>query len=337
MADLPDHPPPGSEPPERPSSLPLPARLLGGGARGARRVAQVTGLERTVEAVTEEAIVRAVESPAVERALARVLRGPVVEEAMQDAMNSAAVERALTDALDSELVDNVWRRLLASDEAQQLVERIAEAPELRSAIAAQSVGFLDDIRRQVRKAARRLDDVVERIARRLFRRPRRVAPPEFAGLITRGLAVAVDIGILNVFFLAISALIAIVASLFVSGNVAAPAVAAGLATWVIAGGIYAVAFWALASQTPGMRFLGIRLEVAGSPQIGARVAFRRLLGTVLAVIPVFLGFLGVILSERRHGLNDRIAHTDVLYMPFEREAPWAAAEDATSDIAATGR
>jgi hypothetical protein len=213
----------------------------------------VTGLERTVEAVTEEAIVRAVESPAVERALARVLRGPVVEEAMQDAMNSAAVERALTDALDSELVDNVWRRLLASDEAQQLVERIAEAPELRSAIAAQSVGFLDDIRRQVRKAARRLDDVVERIARRLFRRPRRVAPPEFAGLITRGLAVAVDIGILNVFFLAISALIAIVASLFVSGNVAAPAVAAGLATWVIAGGIYAVAFWALASQTPGMR------------------------------------------------------------------------------------
>src|SRR5437764_5727493 len=113
MAEPPGREPrgPGAPEPAR-RSLPLPARLLGGGARGARRVAQVTGVERTVEAVTEEAILRAVESPAVERALARVLKGPVVEEAMQDAVSSAAVERALTDALDSELVDNVWRRLL---------------------------------------------------------------------------------------------------------------------------------------------------------------------------------------------------------------------------------
>src|SRR5438067_5239923 len=115
MAVPPARPPLDPESPERRRRrLPLPARLIGGGARGARRVAQATGIERTVETVTEEAIVRAVESPAVERALARVLRGPVVEEAMQDAVSSAAVERALTGALDSELVDNVWRRLLAS-------------------------------------------------------------------------------------------------------------------------------------------------------------------------------------------------------------------------------
>ena len=46
MVDPPDHAPPGSEPPERSGRpLPLPARLLGGGARGARRVAQATGIE----------------------------------------------------------------------------------------------------------------------------------------------------------------------------------------------------------------------------------------------------------------------------------------------------
>jgi uncharacterized RDD family membrane protein YckC len=285
-------------------------------------VAQATGIERTVEAVTEEAIVRAIESPAVERALARVLKGPAVEEAMQDAVNSAAVERALTDALDSELVDNVWDRLLASEEVQQLIERIAEAPEVRSAIAAQGVGFLDDFRRQIGKAARRLDDTLERIARRLFRRPLRAAPTDFAGLITRSLAVAVDIGVLNLFFLAISALVAIVASLFVSGDSTGPAVVVGVAAWLVAGSVYLVTFWALAGQTPGMRFLGIRLEVDGSAEIGARVAFRRLLGTVLAVIPLFLGFLGVIFSERRHGLNDRIANTDVMCMPLERATPW---------------
>ena len=56
--------------------------------------------------------------------------------------------------LDSELVDHVWDRLLASDEAQKLIERIAEAPELRAAIAAQGVGLLRDIGRQVRRLRR---------------------------------------------------------------------------------------------------------------------------------------------------------------------------------------
>ena len=55
------------------------------------------------------------------------------------------VKQALVDALDSEMVDEVWRRLLASDEAQKLVERIAEAPELRAAISAQSVGLIEDV------------------------------------------------------------------------------------------------------------------------------------------------------------------------------------------------
>ena len=68
--------------------------------------------------------------------------------------------------------------------------------------------------------------------------------------------------------------------------------------------------------------MGIRLEADGSPQLGARVAFRRLLGTTLAAIPLGAGFLGVLFSERRRGLQDRIAGTDVLYVP-ERAAPWA--------------
>jgi uncharacterized RDD family membrane protein YckC len=320
MVDPPDHAPPGSEPPERSGRpLPLPARLLGGGARGARRVAQATGIERTVEAVTEEAIVRAIESPAVERALARVLKGPVVEEAMQDAIDSAAVERALTDALDSELVDNVWRRLLASDEVQQLIERIAEAPEIRSAIRAQSVGFLDDVRREISKAARRLDDVAERILRRILFRKRRAEPTDRAGLVTRGLAFAVDVGILNAFFLAITAVVALLASAIF--NATAPALAFGGAVWLAAGSLYLILFWTLAGQTPGMRFLGIRLEADGSTQIGARVAIRRLLGTALAAIPFFLGFLGIATSNRRHGLNDYIAHTEVRYEAVEPQAP----------------
>src|SRR3954447_9336348 len=152
---------------------PISTRLLGVGVRGARSVTKATGVDRAVEGAAEEAIVAAVESGAVERAMARVLEGPVVEEAVNGALESEAVKRALLEAMDSELVDEVWRRLLASDQAQQLVERIAEAPEVRAAISAQGAGLLEDMGRTIGNLARRLDDSFERLVRRVFfRQPR---------------------------------------------------------------------------------------------------------------------------------------------------------------------
>jgi len=312
-------------PPPEPGEgrAPLPARLLGGGARGARRVAQAAGVDRAVEAATEEAIVRAVESPAFERALVRVLQGPAVEEAMHGALDSPAVERALIDALDSELVDTVWQRLLASDEAQKLVERIAQAPEVRAAIASQGVGFLDDIRREIGKVARRVDGGIERIVRRLTGRRQRTEPTDCAGAFTRALAFAVDVGVLNLAFIAISALVAFVVSVVFPSDVTAPALAIGAFAWLIAGGAYAASFWALTGQTPGMSIVGVRVVAADAPRMTLRIALRRLLGFVLAAIPLGLGFLGILFSERRRGLDDVIGHTEVHYSLAERQAPWS--------------
>ena len=107
------------------------------------------------------------------------------------------------------MVDEVWRRLLASEEAQRLVERIAEAPELRAAISAQSVGFIEDVGHTIGDATRRLDGVIERVARRVLFRKRRSEPTERAGALTRGLAFGLDLLIVN---LAFSGLAAIVAS-----------------------------------------------------------------------------------------------------------------------------
>src|SRR5512133_1845088 len=192
---------PAPEPPDRPGRprrrAPLPARLLGRGARGAQRVAQATGLDAAAETVAEEAIVRAIESEAAERALARVLQGPLVEEAVEQAMRSPAVERALNDAIDSEMIDRVWERLLASDEAQKLVERIAEAPEVRSAIASQGVGLIEDMRREAARLTHRLDGRFERVMRRLFFRRRREGTTDRAGAVSRTVALAIDVGILN--------------------------------------------------------------------------------------------------------------------------------------------
>src|SRR5688572_28002398 len=182
------------------------ARLLGGGARSAKAVAEATGIDDALDLATEEAIVRALESPAVERALVRVLEGPAVEDAMERLLASPAVERAAINALDSPLVDKVWDRLLKSDEAQKLVERVAEAPEVRAAITQQGVGLLEDLGRQIRRIAHRLDGVFESVARRLMFREQRTEKTDNAGLVTRLLALAIDVGLVNLGFFALSAL-----------------------------------------------------------------------------------------------------------------------------------
>ncbi len=309
-----DFPPAGGR--ETEASPTLATRLLGGGFRGARAVAGATGVDRAVEAATEEAIVRAVESPAVERALARVLRGPIVEEAVSDALSSPEVEAALVEALDSELVDRVWDKLLASDEVQRLVERIAEAPEVRSAITAQGVGFLDDIRREVRKAARHLDDIVERIVRTVLRRGPRAVTTDHTGAVTRTLAFGLDAVALNGTFIVLSAVIAFLAkNVFgANGSASTEAILAGATIWIVAGALYLTLFWGLAGQTPGMHFFGIRLEPPGVGGIGARRAVRRLIGLVLAVLPLGLGLLGILIGNQRRGFQDRFAETDVAYV-----------------------
>ena len=82
--------------------------------------------------------------------------------------------------------------MLESEEAQQLVERVAEAPEVRSAITSQGVGLLEDVRRSAREFARNLDDAFDRWYRRLRRRPARAQRPLEAGAATRLLAIGLD-------------------------------------------------------------------------------------------------------------------------------------------------
>lgn len=304
-------------------SEPLSARLLGVGVRGARTVTKATGIDRAVEIAAEEAIVAAVESEAVEKAMARVLRGPVVEEAVQGALESDAVKRALLEAMDSELVDEVWRRLLASDQAQQLVERIVEAPEVRAAISAQGMGLIEDVGRTVGRAARGLDDGFERLVRRIFFRRRRPLPTNHAGLVSRALAYAIDAVFVNLGFTAFAALLTLAYSAFFGSGEGGTglAIAVGSTAWVAIGSLYLVGFWSAAGQTPGMRFVGIRL---GEQRLRPGRALRRLLGLYLSVVSFGFGFLGIVFRENRRGWEDRFSGTDVVYDERRPEpAPWA--------------
>jgi uncharacterized RDD family membrane protein YckC len=302
--------------------LPLSARLLGVGVKGARTVTKATGIDRAVEVAAEEAIVAAVESKAVERAMARVLEGPVVEEAVEGALESAAVKRALLEAMDSELVDEVWRRLLASEETQQLVERIAEAPEVRAAISAQGMGLVEDVGRTIGNLARRLDDSFERIVRRIFFRKPRELPTDRAGAVSRTLAWLIDGVFVNLAFTVFVALVTLVANAF-GGNGeggSSLAIAVGSTAWLTFGAVYLVGFWSLAGQTPGMRFVGIRLE----ERLSLRGSVKRLVGMGLSVITLGIGFLGIVFGAQRRAWDDRLSATGVVYDERRPEpAPWS--------------
>ena len=84
----------------------------------------------------------------------------------------------------------------------------------------------------------------------------------------------------------------------------------------------------LIGQTPGMRIVGLRIVPLDQPRMDLRIAVHRLFGFILAVIPLGLGFLGIVFSDRRRGLEDTMGHTEVHYDLAERQAPWSEPRDA---------
>jgi len=312
---------------ERPARSRSPAaRVIGAGARGAERLAGVTGVDKVFEDAAEEAIVRALRSPAVERAIVRVIvEQNAVQSALEQALTSEEVAQSVVRALDTEVADRVWEEILASPKAQMLVERIAEAPEVRAALAQQGVGLVTDVGHRLTAITEALDDGAEKLIHRILRKPGHEAETNQVGLITRAMAAAIDIGL-------ISLALSIGSGLLASVIPAATGGSDGLSIWavlgfgvlgfVLGGSVFAT-FWALVGQTPGMRLLSIHLDAEGTREIGLRRAVRRLLAVPLALLPAGLGFLAILMSPTRRGWHDRIAGTTVVYDEQVKTAPWS--------------
>jgi len=112
--------------------MPPVARVLSAGTKGAERVAHAAGIDRIVDQAVEEAIVRALRSPAVIHAIERAIEPGVTNDPSRD-----EVVELVRRTLASDVADHVWDEVLESQQAQKLVERIAGAPEIRAAIASQ--------------------------------------------------------------------------------------------------------------------------------------------------------------------------------------------------------
>jgi uncharacterized RDD family membrane protein YckC len=255
------------------------------GVRGAQRLARALGLDRAAE-------------KGVERAL-----------------DSETAAKATERLLKTDTAHRVWDTVLESDEAQKLVERVAEAPEVRAAIARQGIGLVEDLRRGVRSAARRIDTALERGARGILRRRQRERRPIFAGAFSRLLALTIDAGIVYGSLLLISAAIAALINAFSKGDQHAGTVvlAIGFTTWSLIAIVYLVIFWSGAGRTPGMSFVAIRMLAEDGEPVRPGQALRRALWLPISALPFGLGFAGVLFEHERRGWPDRRARTIVCY------------------------
>lgn len=139
-------------------------------------------------------------------------------------------------------------------------------------------------------------------------------PVPYAGVATRAIALAIDVGIAQVIVFAGGAVLALIASL-VGGDLKLQTLERVLAAcaWAAVVGAYFVLFWSTAGQTPGMRVMGVRLTTYDGRYPGVARSVLRLIGLGLAIIPLFLGFVPALLDARRRALQDFMAGTVVLY------------------------
>jgi len=72
-------------------------------------------------------------------------------------------------------------------------------------------------------------------------------------------------------------------------------------------------FWYLTGQTLGNAFMGIRVVRTNGRRIGFLRSLVRLIGYILAFIPLGLGFLWVLGDDRRQGWHDKLSGTYVIY------------------------
>src|SRR5262249_44555934 len=156
--------------------------------------------------------------------------------------------------------------------------------------------------------------------------------PAQAGVGTRGIALAIDALLAQLIFLVIAGTFALVDSI-VSGPGSGWLIGAlAGAGWAVVVCGYFLTFWTGAGQTPGMRLMRLRLLASSGNPPGLFRAAVRLVGLAVAIAIVFLGFVPVLVDDRRRALQDFLAGTTVYY---DELAPTPAAEPVDDAVALT--
>jgi uncharacterized RDD family membrane protein YckC len=244
---------------------------------------------------------RALAGPLPEELVQSLVRHQVIERVVRELAATGELQKMIERALASPQTLELTDRVLASEEMQRVLRSTASSPELRHAIASQSTGLAEEVVGGARRAAVRADE----------RAPSK--SHVYAGVATRGLALATDSLVALVIFACGSALVSVIGSLVGgvgSGWLAGLLLGSG---WTLFAGAYFALFWSAAGQTPGMRLMRLRVRRPDGRGISLGRAIIRVVGLFLAIIPLFAGFIPALFDRRRRALPDYLAGTVVVY------------------------
>ena len=268
--------------------------------RAARAVAQSgrnvlsDEVERAIDAMLAGPLPESVARSIVQhRVLERMVSAVELDQAVARALDSPAVQRALAGAIDSPLAEAL---------AVHIAQSEAFSRAVREALTQQTTSFGSELAAALRRRARGVDDSVGRHAAEAAR---------FGGLVSRAVGLVVDAALAQLTFIVVAASIGLVLSLadWLSPGWVGGAIAGG--GWGVVVAVYFVSFWTATGQTPGMRIMRVRVVRADGGQLSVWRSLVRLVGLVLAIIPLFAGFLPVLVDRRRRALPDYLAGTVV--------------------------
>lgn len=136
----------------------------------------------------------------------------------------------------------------------------------------------------------------------------------YAGFVTRFVAFVIDLLIVAVTITTISLVSSFILDQFPVGELTQQFVTILLifTNLTVYLGYY-VGLWVFAGQTPGKALMGVRVIAVDGGRITTRQALIRLGGYWLSAVIFFLGYLRVLVDERRRALHDKLAGTLVIY------------------------
>ena len=270
--------------------------------------------------VVERLVAEVLSSVELDREMVSAREAERTERLVSQALANPALERVVAEALESRLTLDLTDQVVRSPAFKRVLTEVLGSAELRAALKGQSMSFAGELVTALSQRLRKLDDAIERGPRRWFHRTSRsqlvadgsVRVP-YAGIATRGVALAVDAALATMIFLTGTAVIGLVVSLVWDPR---PATVVGTVI-AVAGFLVQVAyftgFWSTAGQTPGMRLLRLRVVAGGGSAPGLGRSLVRLFGLIIAILLLFTGFLPVLVDDRRRALQDFLVGTVVIY------------------------
>jgi uncharacterized RDD family membrane protein YckC len=144
----------------------------------------------------------------------------------------------------------------------------------------------------------------------------RVQDLRYAGLATRAVSFAIDAALIAVVDIIVGIGAALIlALLYIPSELRTILAVIGGVAYVLGTILYFVIFWSTTGQTPGARVMEIRVVRADGAHVSPRWSVVRCVGVVLAVLPLFAGFVPILFDSRRRGFQDWLARTVVAEAP----------------------